>query len=208
MENNRRRVISYIAKISIFGSLAIILYMVPGFQFSLPFAPTFLKIHLDEIPVLLAGFAYGPLMAFFLMLMKSAFKLITDIPATAGIGVLADFIYGCAFIIPATLIYNKKRNFTGVTIAIIVGVVSNLIFSCIVGLYLIFPLYGFIYGNNMIIGMFQVFDLSIKSITDIKISYEFLLPFNFIKDAIVVLATLAIYKPMRTLIEKVNKNEQ
>ena len=208
MENKRRKVIDYIAKISIFGSLAILLYMVPGFQFSLPFTPTFLKIHLDEIPVLLAGFAYGTPMAFFLILIKSLFKLITDIPATAGVGVLADFIYGCAFIIPATFIYNKKRNYTGVTIAIIVGVVSNLIFSCIVGLYLIFPLYGFIYGNSAIVGMFQVFDPSIKSITDIKISYEFLLPFNFIKDAIVVLSALLIYKPMRTLIEKVRKSEK
>ncbi len=205
MENKTRSVINLISRIAIFGGLSIILYMVPGLQFSLPFAPAFLKIHLDEIPVLLAGFAYGTPTAFFLIIIKCLFKLITDIPATAGVGVLADFIYGCAFIIPATLIYSKKRTFSGVTIAITVGVISNLVFSCIVGLYTIFPMYGFIYGENVIVGMFQVFDPSIKSITDIKIAYEFLLPFNFIKDAIVVFSTLIVYKPMRFLIEKVSK---
>lgn len=197
-----------ISRIAIFGGLSIILYMVPGLQFSLPFAPVFLKIHLDEIPVLLAGFAYGTPTAFFLILIKCLFKLITDIPATAGVGVLADFIYGCAFIIPATLIYNKKRTFSGVIVAITIGVISNLIFSCIVGLYTIFPMYGYIYGESVIVGMFQVFDSSIKSITDFKIAYEFLLPFNFIKDAIVVFSTLIIYKPMRFLIEKVSKNSK
>lgn len=197
-----------ISRIAIFGGLSIILYMVPGLQFSLPFAPAFLKIHLDEIPVLLAGFAYGTPTAFFLILIKCLFKLITDIPATAGVGVLADFIYGCAFIIPATLIYNKKRTFSGVIVAITIGVISNLIFSCIVGLYTIFPMYGYIYGESVIVGMFQVFDSSIKSITDFKIAYEFLLPFNFIKDAIVVFSTLIIYKPMRFLIEKVSKNSK
>lgn len=195
-----------ISRIAIFGSLSIILYMVPGLQFSLPFAPAFLKIHLDEIPVLLAGFAYGTPTAFFLILIKSLFKLITDIPSTAGVGVLADFIYGCAFIIPATLIYNRKRTFSGVIIAITVGVISNLVFSCVVGLYTIFPLYGYIFSENVIVGMFQVFDPSIKKITDFKIAYEFLLPFNFIKDAIVVFSTLIIYKPMRVLIEKMNKS--
>lgn len=195
-----------ISRIAIFGSLSIILYMVPGLQFSLPFAPAFLKIHLDEIPVLLAGFAYGTPTAFFLILIKSLFKLITDIPSTAGVGVLADFIYGCAFIIPATLIYKRKRTFSGVIIAITVGVISNLIFSCVVGLYTIFPLYGYIFSENVIVGMFQVFDSSIKRITDFKIAYEFLLPFNFIKDAIVVFSTLIIYKPMRVLIEKMNKS--
>lgn len=208
MENKTRNIINMISRIAIFGGLSIILYMVPGLQFSLPFAPAFLKIHLDEIPVLLAGFAYGTPTAFFLILIKCLFKLITDIPATAGVGVLADFIYGCAFIIPATLIYNKKRTFSGVIVAITIGVISNLIFSCIVGLYTIFPMYGYIYGESVIVGMFQVFDSSIKSITDFKIAYEFLLPFNFIKDAIVVFSTLIIYKPMRFLIEKVSKNSK
>jgi riboflavin transporter len=205
MNDRRRKILKLIARVSIFGSLSIILYMVPGLQFGLPFTPGFLKIHLDEIPVLLAGFAYGTPTAVALIVIKSIFKLITDIPETMGVGVLADFIYGCALCIPACLIYNYKRTFSGVIIGISVGLASNLIFSCIVGLYTIYPLYANIYGTQTIVNMFKVFDNSINSITDFKIAYEFLLPFNFIKDAIVILVTLLIYKPMRIIIERVEK---
>lgn len=202
---DKKVVIKLITRTAIFGALSIILYMVPGLQFSLPFAPSFLKIHLEEIPILLAGFAFGTPTAITLLIIKSVFKLITDIPATLGIGVLADFIYGCALILPATLIYNKHRTFTGVTIGILVGLIANLIVSCLISLYTIFPLYGLVFGENVIVGMFQVFDNSITSLTDIKIAYEFLLPFNFIKDSLVIFVTLIIYKPTRFLIDKIDK---
>lgn len=202
---DKKVVIKLITRTAIFGALSIILYMVPGLQFSLPFAPSFLKIHLEEIPILLAGFAFGTPTAITLLIIKSVFKLITDIPTTLGIGVLADFIYGCALILPATLVYNKHRTFTGVTIGILLGLVANLIVSCLIGLYTIFPLYGLVFGENVIVGMFQVFDNSITSLTDIKIAYEFLLPFNFIKDSLVIFVTLIIYKPTRFLIDKIDK---
>ena len=200
MNDRRRKILKLIARVSIFGSLSIILYMVPGLQFGLPFTPGFLKIHLDEIPVLLAGFAYGTPTAVALIVIKSIFKLITDIPETMGVGVLADFIYGCALCIPACLIYNHKRTFSGVIIGISVGLASNFIFSCIVGLYTIYPLYANIYGTQTIVNMFKVFDNSINSITDFKIAYEFLLPFNFIKDAIVILVMLLIYKDRKSVV--------
>ena len=51
-----KRIINLIVHVAIFGALAIILYCVPYLQFSLPFCPSFLKIHFDEIPILLAGY--------------------------------------------------------------------------------------------------------------------------------------------------------
>ena len=124
-----KKIINIITRVSIFGALAIILYMVPGLQFNIPFAPAFLKIHLDEIPVLLAGLAYGSPTAFLIIVLKSVFKLIQDIPETMGIGVLSDFIYGCALVLPITLIYNRKRSFVGIIIGMLVGLLSNLLAS-------------------------------------------------------------------------------
>jgi riboflavin transporter FmnP len=203
--SNKRKAIYLISRIAIFGALSLILYMVPGLQFGVPFAPSFLKIHLDEIPVLLAGLAYGTPTAIGILVLKSAFKLIQDIPETLGIGVLADFLYGCALIIPATLIYNHNRTFKGMLISILVGLLSNLVVASFVGLYTIFPLYGLIYGNDTIANMFKVFDKSITSLSDIKIAYEFLLPFNLLKDGLVIMVVFLIYKPMRILIERIKK---
>jgi len=200
-----KKIINIITRVSVFGALAIILYMVPGLQFNIPFAPAFLKIHLDEIPVLLAGLAYGSPTAFLIIVLKSVFKLIQDIPETMGIGVLSDFIYGCALVLPITLIYNRKRSFVGIIIGMLVGLLSNLLASCFIGLYAIFPLYGLIYGEATIVNMFKVFDPSINSLMDFKIIYEFLLPFNILKDSIVIAAVFLVYKPMRIIIKRIKK---
>ena len=202
---NSKETLRLIVRVAIFGSLSIILYMVPGLQFSVPFAPAFLKIHLDEIPILLSGFAYGWPTALAIIILKSLFRLIIDIPTNMGVGVLSDFIYGIALCIPAVLIYGKKRNIKGALIGISIGLLTNLLFSCIFGLYVIFPLYGYIYGNQTIINMFKIFDNRIDSIVDLRISYEFLLPFNLLKNGIVILSTFLVYKPMRILIQKIKK---
>jgi len=207
MENKTKsiKVIYMITRVAIFGALSIILYMVPGLQFSVPFAPAFLQIHFDEVPVLLAGFAYGPWTAFAILILKSLLKLIQDIPATLGVGVMADFIYGAALILPASFIYRYNRTFKGVLSGILIGLFTNLLFSCIVGLYTIFPLYGIIYGNETIVSMFNVFDRNITSLTDIRIGLEFLLPFNLLKNGLVLVMVFLIYKPMRIIIERIKK---
>ena len=96
-----------IAGIAIFTALAAILYCVPGFQFSLGFAPSFLKLHFDEIPVLISSFAYGPVAGVLVLLLKSLIKLPSDISSTYGIGVFADFLYSLFLILPAAIIYKK-----------------------------------------------------------------------------------------------------
>ena len=96
----------FIAKTSIFAAFSIILYLVPVFNFELVgLFPSFLKIHFDEVPTFIAGFAYGPLSAGLILVVKTLAKL--PISNTHGVGELADLIYSAAFIIPATLIYKK-----------------------------------------------------------------------------------------------------
>jgi riboflavin transporter FmnP len=198
-----------IVRVAIFGSLATILYVVPYLQFSLPFAPDFLKIHLDEIPIFIAGYAYGPTTAFLIIMLKSLFKLMQDIPATGGIGVLCDFVYSLAFIIPAALFYKRFRTLKGAIISMAIGLFSQLLFSSVIGLYLFFPLYGLFYGAtdyegamSLIGGMFTIFDPSITTASDPKVIYEFLIPFNLIKDSIVIGATFLTYKPLRIFLER------
>ncbi len=207
----RKRIINLIVHVAIFGALAIILYCVPYLQFSLPFCPSFLKIHFDEIPILLAGYAFGPLEAILIIILKALFKLIQDIPETGGIGVLADVIYSSAFILPAVFIYKKHKNLKGAVISLLVGVLSQLIVSCVIGLYLIYPLYGLYFypqassyqeAMEVVGQLFTPFDNSIKSATDPKIMYQFLLPFNLIKDVIVASVCFVCYKPLKMLIER------
>lgn len=189
-----------IAGIAIFTALAAILYCVPGFQFSLGFAPSFLKLHFDEIPVLISSFAYGPVVGLAVLVLKSLIKLPMDM-SNLGIGVLADFLYGLFLILPASLIYKKMHTFTGAIIGISVGFLANIIVSSIVGLYTIFPLYEIVYGD-FVLQSFQAFDPTITSLKSFKISYEFLLPFNLIRASAVCVVTLLTYKPLKNLINR------
>lgn len=209
---DRKKTIGIIVNGAIYGALVIILYCVPGLQFSLPFAPSFLKLHFEEIPIFIAGFASDPVVAIIIIVIKSLIKLITDIPETGGIGVLIDFVYSMAFVLPACYYYKYHKTIMGALVSLLIGMASNLVMSCVIGLYVFYPLYGFYfygassYSEAMInIGrIFATIDPSIKSATDPKIIYEFLLPFNIIKDAIVVAAVFGLYKPLKKLLERIS----
>lgn len=190
-----------IAGIAIFTALAAILYCVPGFQFSLGFAPSFLKLHFDEIPVLISSFAYGPVAGVLVLLLKSLIKLPSDISSTYGIGVFVDFLYSLFLILPAAIIYKKDKTFKGAIIGIVVGFLANIIVSSIIGLYVIFPLYDVVLGG-IVVNFFSAFDPTITSLKSFKISYEFLLPFNLIRASVVCVVTLLTYKPLKNLINR------
>lgn len=206
MNNKRRRVINYITQTAIFGGLAAILYCVPGLQFQLPFvAPGFMSVHLDEIPILISSFAYGPLLGVFEIILKTLIKL----PMTSSlcVGELGDMIYSFALVIPAALIYKKNRTFKGAAIGLAVGVACNLVATSIVNLYTIFQFYKFVYGfEDGRIALFfdDIFKRGITSDLDPRLAI-LLLPFNIIKNAIVVGVTFIAYKPLRFICEKVYK---
>lgn len=199
---NSRKVISYVSQTAIFGGLAAILYCVPGLQFNVPFAPPFMSIHLDDIPILLSSFAYGPLLGLFEILLRTLIKL----PMTSSncAGELGDMMFSLALVIPATLIYKKDRTIKGALIGAGVGLLFTLFFSTVVNLYTIFPLFKQVYGMNDgdVANAFNaIFNWGLTSDYDIRIAI-LLLPFNLLKNGIVILATFIAYKPLRFLIEK------
>lgn len=206
MNNKRRRVINYITQTAIFGGLSAILYCVPGLQFQLPFvAPGFMSVHLDEIPILISSFAYGPLLGVFEIILKTLIKL----PMTSSlcVGELGDMLYSFALVIPAALIYKKNRTFKGAAIGLALGVACNLIATSIVNLYTIFQFYKFFHGfeDGYIATLFnKIFKWGITSDLDPRLAI-LLLPFNIIKNAIVVGVTFIAYKPLRFICEKVYK---
>lgn len=198
-----KKLIFYVSRTAIFGGIAAILYCVPGLQFNLPFvAPGFMSVHLEDIPILLSSFAYGPLLGFFEIVLKTLIKL--PMTSTMCAGELGDFMFSLALVIPASYIYTKNRTIKGAIIGTSVGLILTLFFSTVVNLYTIFPLYklflgfeeGFI-GQN--IG--GVFGWENMSDTDIRLAI-LLLPFNLIKNGIIIGATFICYKPLRYLLEK------
>lgn len=180
-----------IARVAIFGAISALFYIIPVPPFNFPIFPGqfgFLNIHFDEIPALIAGFAYGPIPGSLVLLIRTLIKL--PLTSTAFIGELADLIYSLAFIVPAALIYQQNRKFSNAILALIIANFVQVGVATIVNFYLIYDLY-----NNMFFG---------GQIPFTKVAFISIIPpFNLIKNAAVIVLTLLTYKSTKRLIERI-----
>ena len=193
----------FIARTAVFAAISIILYTVPFLKFSLPIFPSFLEIHLDEIPAFIAGFAYGPLSGALVILIKTIVKL--PLTNTACVGEFADFIYSMVFVIPAAIIYKRHRTIKGAFISMGVATVIQIMTASFVTTFVMLDAYSKLYHlpKAVILGMCQKINPAITSL-----GFPFLLmvalPFNALKDAIVVILTFLLYKRLRILFNKID----
>ena len=88
-----------LTQIAMLGAVAGILM---NLEFPLPFlAPSFYQLDFSEIPALIGAFAMGPVAGILVELVKILIHLVTRGTMTAGVGDVANFLMGCAFIVPA-----------------------------------------------------------------------------------------------------------
>ena len=205
---SKKHIIStkFITRSAVFAAISIIRYIVPYFNIALPIFPAFLKIHIDEVPVFIAGFAYGPWSAVFILIVKTLAKL--PMTSTGGVGELADLIYSTAFIIPAAIIYKKHKTIKGALVSLGIGTVCQLIVSCFVTTFLILRFYIFVMGmsEGMILGMCQAIN---PHITNLQFPFMFLvaLPFNALKDVVVIIITILLYKRLHRFIDRLGQEK-
>lgn len=191
----------FITRSAVFAAISIILYIVPYFNLALPFFPSFLKIHFDEVPAFIAGFAYGPLSAVFVIVVKTLTKL--PMTSTGGVGELADLIYSLAFVVPASIYYKKHKTLKGALVGLGISTVIQIVAASFITTFLILDFYMFVMGwpEAVILKMCQAIN---PAITSLRWPFFFMvaLPFNAFKDVIVVIVTLLLYKRMHKLIDR------
>ena len=198
---------AFITKTAIFAAISIILYTVPYLKFGLPIFPAFLEIHLDEIPAFIAGFAYGPFCGFAIILIKTIVKL--PLTSTLGVGELADFIYSIAFVVPAAIIYKHHKNIKGALLGLGISTVIQLVVSSFITSFPILNFYMYVMGlsEKTILAMCQAVNPNVTSLGFTFLLYV-ALPFNAIKDGIVILVTFILYKRLHTLIDRVASRKE
>lgn len=193
----------FITVTGVFGTLATLLYvLVP--DFGLGFTPFWLKVHLDEIPIFLVGFMYGPLSSIMVTLVKTAIKL--PFTTTAGVGELGDFVFTLVFTIPALLIYERKRKLSSVFKGLGISTACHVIFAMIANVYIMVPFYSFLFGAPI-----EQLQQACSQIMPFIEGDNWLwlyalcmvLPMNLIKDAIVIVVVLLIYKRLHIFIQRI-----
>ena len=181
---------NWIAKSGILAAAAIVLMFI---ETPLPFMPVFLKFDFSEVPVLLAAFALGPVSAILVEMIKNLVHL--PFTQTGGVGELANFIVGCAFVVPAALVYRRHKTKSAAIVGMLVGTLSMALLASLMNYFVMIPFYITVMGFTMgaIVGMTN--EAGNKLVTDLKSLILFVfVPFNLFKGLIVSLIVGLIYK--------------
>ena len=198
---NRKLSPSSIAKAGVFGALSALLYVVPIFTIKLPFFPEFLTLHFDEVPALLIGLSEGPLCAFLVLLAKTFIKL--PFTSTATVGEWADLILSCLLILPVCLLYRKKKSKKAMLLGFAISLPTHLVLAMVLNVYVLIPFFSVLYGLPLD-ALLAICQAAIPAIQDVGWSYAFfaVLPFNALKDAIVIVLSCSFYGGLRYFLER------
>ena len=189
-----------LVQVAMLGAVAGVLM---NFEFPLPFlAPPFYQMDFSEIPVLVGAFAMGPVAGVVIELIKILLHFVLHGSTTAGVGELANFIFGCAFVIPAGLIYryHHKKTRVHALVGMVVGTVLTTVLACLINTFVLLPVYGKAFG--MPVSAFVEMAQSVHASVDNLLAFAvmILVPFNLFKYVIVSLIVFFIYKRVRVIL--------
>lgn len=188
-----------LAQIAMLGAVATVLML---FEFPIPFiAPPFYEMDFSEVPVLVGAFAMGPVAGIAIEAIKILLNFVINGTITAGVGELANFIFGCAFLLPAALIYRSNKTRKNAIIGMAVGTVVMTVAACIMNALVLLPAYGAAFG--MPVDAFVQMGTSINKAIDSLFTFAVLAvgPFNLIKGIAVSVIVLLIYKRIRMILK-------
>lgn len=188
-----------ITLIGIFGALAAVLMYI---EVPLPFAPPFYKLDISEVPVMISGFMMGPVAGVATEFIKIVIKLIIKPTSTVYIGEFANFIVGCTFIIPASIIYMIKKNKNTAVVGMSVGTLVMTVAGCFANAFILLPAYAQFYGG---IGVDALVAMGTEVNSAIKDLFTFVVlavaPVNILKGVVVTVIVTLVYKKISKLIK-------
>lgn len=191
------------AMIGMFSAIAGILML---FEFPLPMiAPPFYELDLSELPVLICGFAFGPVAGVVTEFLKIMIKLFIKSTSTAFVGDFANFVVGCTMILPATILYHVKKSKKAAVLSCVVGTICMAVFGTAFNALYLIPAFSKLYQIPLeaIIAMGTAINASIKDIVTFVIICVG--PLNIIKGTIVSVITILVYKPLSPIIKQSNR---
>ena len=162
------------------------------FDFVIPFIPfAWLKIDLSDVPALMGAFAFGPMAGVVIELLKNLLILVVKGSETMLVGQLANFIVGCALVVPAAWVYHTNKSKKTAILGMILGTICIEIVGILANIYILLPAFGM--GN-------MAKDELIKYVT------IGLLPLNGLKAILVSVITYILYKRVSVSIFQVDSN--
>jgi riboflavin transporter FmnP len=187
----------YISYVAVFSALAGVLMTL---EIPLFFAPSFYKIDLSEIPVLICTFFLGPVAGVTTEMLKVLVKLLLKGTSSAFVGDFANFAVGCAFVLPASIVYHIKKTKKTALLGMMTGTLVMTVFGSLFNAYYLLPKFADMYGMPLdaIIAMGTDVNHGITGVSTLVL-YA-VVPFNLLKGVIVSALTFVLYKRVEHVI--------
>ncbi|MBQ4602192.1 MAG: ECF transporter S component [Clostridia bacterium] len=177
MKNNRTK------KLVVLAMLCAVAFAVAAL--GTPIMPTapFLKLEFKDAVIVMSGFMFGPLASLAMTVVVAAIELFT-VSEAGVIGMMMNILSSGAFACTASTLYRRHRKISGAVLGLVMGV---LLMTALMLLwnYTMTPIYMGVDREivaNMLLPVF--------------------LPFNILKGFINAAISLALYKPLTTVLRK------
>lgn len=188
------------AMIGMFSAIAMILHL---FDFALPFAPPFYKLDFSELPILVGAFAFGPAAGVMMEFLKILLKLLVKGTTTAFVGDLANFVIGCSFILPASVIYAFGKKKRSAIAGCVVGTLILTVFGTAFNAVYLLPAFSALFGMSMesILQAGKAVNPLATGDSIVNFVVACVAPMNLIKGGFASVVTMLIYKPLSPIIK-------
>lgn len=180
--------------VAFIGMLGTVSAVLMAIQVPLPFAPTFLKFDISELPALFSGFFLGPISGCGVIAVKLLLKVLLQGTETAFVGEAMNLVGSCAFVLPASLLYQHWHSKRGALAALSISTLLVSVICIFLNTYVAFPMYSSLYG----IPMDAIIEMGSSVNPLVHDSFTLMLygvfPFNLVKHGVTSLVTYLVYK--------------
>ncbi len=140
---------------------------------------TWLKFDASNMPAMVSGFAFGPAAGVAVGIVTA---IIHGLLMADFTGALMNVLTVTCFVLPAALVYKKKRTYPAAILGLVLSVIAATI--------------GAIVGNLIVTPMW----LGVPFEAVVAMIIPILIPFNLLKGCLNAVLTLIIYKAISNLI--------
>ena len=134
-------------------------------------------------------------------LVKVLLNLVLNGTDTAFVGEFANLLIGCSLVVPAGVIYQRKKTRITAIIGMVVGTVLMAAVGGFLNAYLLLPAYAAAFGMpiDSLVGMGSAVNAAITSLPTFCLFA--VVPFNLVKGVVVSVITLLLYKHISRILK-------
>jgi len=195
----RGMAVSTLTKIALLSAVAGLLMLL---EFPLWFAPSFYKLDLSELAVLIGALSMGPMAGAAIELVKILLNFVMNGTITGGVGEAANFLIGCSLVVPAAWIYQKQRGIKGMLLGMAVGTLVMTVLGALINYLVLLPVYAAVFGQPLEFFV-QMGTVLNPAIVDLKTLVLYAVaPFNLLKGVLISVLAFLLYRRLGHHLEK------